>query len=154
MELRRVEGVELVAATQMKSFVGKYRDVLQREGGTAVLQLATQQPDESVVFRALGNARVEQRLLVWRNKSQRADPCVATLAHTSEVKKLAVSRSRVVGAAGKVVYVYDAATNELLEELQGESDVEAVAIFEPAVGDGLIVAGFKNGALKAWGAHF
>ena len=153
LELRRVEGVELVAATQMKSFVGKYRDVLQREGGTAVLQLATQQPDESVVFRALGDARVEQRLLVWRNKSQRADPCVATLAHTSAVKKLAVSRSRVVGAAGKVVYVYDAATNELLEELQGESDVEAVAIFEPAVGDGLIVAGFKNGTLKAWGAH-
>ena len=95
-----------------------------------------------------------QRLVKWRNKPQQADPCVATLAHKDSVKALAVSATRIVGGAGKVVYVYDAGTEELLEELQGESDVTSVAIYEGGEG-GLIVAGYANGAIKMWrsGVH-
>ena len=103
LELSRT-GVNLTAPTQMKSFVGKFRDVLQREGGAAVAQLASQQPDESVVFEA-SKKLPPSRTLKWCNKPQKADPCMATLPHPSAVNTLAVSETRIVSGAGKVVYV-------------------------------------------------
>ena len=43
------------------------------------MQLAYQQPDSSVVFRAIEASKcASQRLVKWRNKPQQADPCVAT----------------------------------------------------------------------------
>jgi hypothetical protein len=57
-----------------------------------------------------------------------------------------------VGGAGKVVAVYNRETEELLEEFGGSSDVKSVAIWENESGQGLIVAGFKNGTIKAWDA--
>jgi hypothetical protein len=122
LELRCVEGVDLTLATQMKSFVGKHRALLERNGGKAVAQLASQEPDESVVHRAVEKGELSQRRLKWRNKPQQADPCI-------------------------VVYVYDAATEELVEELGGASGVTCVAVFERE-GEGLIVAGYAEGTIK------
>ena len=133
---------------KLKKFVGRYRDVLQREGGKAVAQLVLQQPEEGAVFDKLKEAPM-QRLLRWRNKPQ-ADPCIATLAHEKAVGALAVSKTRIVGGAGNVVHVYDADA-EPLGKLEGTSDVKSVAIFE---GDdaGWIVAGYENGTIKVWDA--
>ena len=150
LELRRVGGVDLTPATQMKSFVGKHRAVLERDGGKAVAQLAWQEPDESVVHRAVEKGERSQRLLRWCNKPQQADPCIATLEHPEAVKALAASATRIVSGAGKVVYVYDAATEELVEELGGASEVTCVAVFERE-GEGLIVAGYQDGTIKVWG---
>ena len=60
-----------------------------------------------------------------------------------------------MSGAGKVVYVYDAATEELMEELGGASDVKCVAVFERE-GEGLIVARYEDGTIKVWdaGARF
>ena len=90
--------------------------------------------------------------LVWRNKPQQADACVATLVQRGEVKAVAMSATRVVGAAGKVVVVYDAETNELLEELEGPSEVMSVAISEDEDGKGWITAGYENGTINVWDA--
>ena len=132
---------------RLKAFVGRYADVIQREGGTAVPQLALQHPDEGILFEKL-RAVLTQRLLKWLNKPQ-ADPCIATFAHEGPVNALAVSATCIVGGAGKALYVYDAATDELRGELEGTSDVQSVAVFE-AEGTGLIVAGYKNGTIKVW----
>ena len=141
---------------RLRAFVGRYRDVIQREGGRAIAQLALQQPQEGVVFDRLREMKM-QRLLTWRNKPQ-ADPCVATFAHGSSVSAVAVSRMRIVGAAGKAVHVYDTATEEELGTLEGPSDVKSVAIFETddEESTALIVAGFENGTIKVWdaGARF
>ena len=132
---------------KLKKFVGRYRDVLQREGGKAVAQLVLQQPETSAVFDRLREVPL-QRLIAWRNKPQ-ADPCVATFSHDGPVKALAISKTHIVGGAGKMVHVYNAETEELLGSLEGPSQVESVAIFE---GDnaGWIVAGYQNGTLKVW----
>ena len=134
---------------KLKKFVGRYRDVLQREGGKAVAQLVVQQPETGAVFDQLRAAPL-QRLLVWRNKPQ-ADPCIATFAHAAGVNSLAVSKSHIVGGAGKSVFVYDAGTEELVKQLESPSDVQSVAIFE---GDeaSWIAAGFKDGTIKVWDA--
>jgi hypothetical protein len=133
---------------RLKRFVGRYRDVLQREGGKAVAQLALQQPQTSVVLDLLQRAPL-QRLVVWRNKPLTDDPCVATFAHEGGVSAVAVSSTRIVGGAGKAVYVYDADSEELLKQLEGTSDVTSVAIFEDEQG-GLITAGYKDGTIKVW----
>ena len=57
-----------------------------------------------------------------------------------------------MGGAGKVVTVYNRETEELLEEFAGSSYVESVAIWENESGQGLIVAGFEDGTIKAWDA--
>ena len=152
----RGEAVDLSDAAQTKAFVRKHRGLLQHQQGAAVSQLASQEPDDSAVFRAwaaegLGGAR----LLAWRNKPQTRDPCLASLVHASPVKSAAVSRTRIVGGAGMVVAVYDRETEELLEELAGSSEVQSVAIWESAQdesGRGWIVAGFKDGTIKVWDA--
>jgi len=133
---------------RLKRFVGRYRDVLQREGGKAVAQLALQQPQTSVVLDLLQRTPL-QRLVVWRNKPLTDDPCVATFAHEGRVSAVAVSSTRIVGGAGKVVYVYDADSEELLKQLEGTSDVTSVAIFEDEQG-GLITAGYEDGTIKVW----
>eukprot|EP00966_Prymnesium_polylepis_P189761 4396986-Prymnesium_polylepis.1 len=69
--------------------------------------------------------------------------------HPSGVEALAVSRSRIVSGAGKAVYVYDAATEELLEQIDSVSDVTCISIHE---GAGLIVAGYWDGTIKVWDA--
>jgi len=74
-ELRGVDGVDLTDATEMRQFVGKYMDVLQRDKGAAVMQLALQQPDASAVFRAAASQIQLTRALKWRNKSQEKDAC-------------------------------------------------------------------------------
>ena len=153
VELGKGESVDLRNAAQMKAFVGKHSGVLQHQKGAAVSQLASQEPDDSVVFRAWkAEGLGEARMLAWRNKPQARDPCLASLVHSSEVSSVAVSRTRIVGGAGKVVTVYDRETEELLEEFAGSSDVKSVAIWENETGQGLIVAGFEDGTIKAWDA--
>jgi len=88
-------------------------------------------------------------MLAWRNKPQARDPCLASLVHSSAVSSAAVSRTRIVGGAGKVVAVYNRQTEELLEEFASSSDVEGVAIWENESGQGLIVAGFVRGLRTA-----
>jgi hypothetical protein len=46
------EAVDLSDAAQTKAFVSKHRGVLQHQQGATVSQLASQEPDDSVVFRA------------------------------------------------------------------------------------------------------
>ena len=88
---------------------------------------------------------------MWRNKPL-ADPCVATFSHEEQVYALAVSKTRIVGGAGKAVHVYDTETDELLGKLEGPSDVESVAIFEGEEGKGRIAAGYENGTINVWDA--
>jgi WD40 repeat protein len=113
-----------------------------------VAQLALQQPQTSVVLDLLQRAPL-QRLVVWRNKPLADDPCVATFVHQSCVNAVAVSKTRIVGGAGKAVYVYDADSEELLKQLEGTSDVKSVAVFEDEQG-GLITAGYEDGTIKVW----
>jgi hypothetical protein len=140
-------------AAQLKAFVGRHRDILKREGGRAVAQLALQEPLETPLFQMLRAAPM-QRLLTWRNKPLQPDPCVATFTHPSSVNGSAVSKTLIVGGAGESVYVYDAATEELLGKLDGSSDVKSVAIFEKDADErsGLIVAAYENGTIKVWDA--
>ena len=98
-----------------------------------MLQLASQQPDNGAVFRArCGPSSRPVRTLKWRNKPQEADACIATLTHKSDVNALAVSKTRILGASATSVFVYDAETEELLQELEGEGDVQSVAISDDA----------------------
>ena len=157
VELREAAGrgevVDLSDAAQAKAFVGKHRGVLQHQQGAAVSQLALQEPDDSAVFRAqAAEGRGGARLLAWRNKPQTRDPCLASLVHASAVSSAAVSRTRLVGGAGMVVAVYDRETEELLEEFEGSSEVNSVAIWENESGQGWIVAGFEDGTIKVWDA--
>ena len=161
LELRGVDGVDLTDATEMRQFVGKYMDVLQRDKGAAVMQLALQQPDASAVFReAASHISSEQptRALKWRNKSQEKDACIGTLSHKSVVSSVAVGYTRIVSGSGNSIFVYDAESQELIEEIEGTSEVMSVAIWD-GVKDGgkhanqsksLIVAGFKDGTIKVW----
>ena len=101
-------------AVQAKAFVGKRGDLLQHQQGAAVSQLASQEPDDSVVCRAWkAEGLGAERVLAWRNKPQTRDPCIALLVHASAVSAAAVSRTRIVGGAGKVVAVYNRETEEL-----------------------------------------
>ena len=168
LELRAVDGVDLekiTDATEMRQFVGKYMDVLQRDKGAAVMQLALQQPDASAVFRAAASqisSMQPMRALKWRNKSQEKDACIGTLSHKEAVSSVAVSATRIVSGSGNAIFVYDAESQELLEELQGTSEVKSVAIWDGGQGSGkdsgkdtdqaksLIVAGFKDGTIKVW----
>ncbi len=145
LELRTCKGLDLTAPTEMRQFVGKYMDVLKREEGAAVLQLASQQPDDSCLFKVVRQSM--QGILKWCNKPQQKDACVATLSHKSCVQALAVSTTRIIGGSGNSLFVYDAETEELLEELVGTSEVNSVAIC-----DSLIVAGFKDVTIKVWDA--
>ena len=135
---------------KLKKFVGRYRDVLQREGGKAVTQLVAQQPEASKIFDALREAKT-QRVLNWRNKPL-AEACVATFVHDEQVNALAVSKTRIVGGAGKAVHVYDAESEERLGKLEGASAVQSVAVFESDDGKGWIAAGFQDGTIKVWDA--
>ena len=146
-------GGDRTDAAQLKAFVGRHRDILEREGGRAVAQLALQEPLDTPLFRMLRAAPM-QRLLTWRNKPQRPHPCVATFTHPESVNGSVVSKTLIVGGVGASVYVYDAATEELLGKLDGSSDVMSVAIFEKDADErsGLIVAAYKNGTIKVWDA--
>ena len=150
LELLSCADVDLTAATQMRRFVGKYTDVLQKEGGAAVSQLATQQPDASAACMALATAPRTGRTLAWRNKPQQADPCIATLSHQGQVNTLAVSETRIIGGVGTSLVVYDAKTQELLEELEGKSNVKAVALAKQTDSTELMVAGYEDGTIKVW----
>ena len=146
-------GADLKAPTQMRRFVGKYRPMLEKEGGKAVAQLAWQEPEVSVVFQAAETKLERVGLVTWRNKPTHTDPCVATLEHKSAVGALAVSATRIVGGSGSSLFVYDAKTEELLEELVGTSEVKSVAICEGGeVAESRIVAGYEDGSVKVWGA--
>jgi len=153
LELRQCEGVDPAPVEEMKHFVGKYTDVLQREKGAAVLQLALQQPDDSGPFKAFVAAQPTKRILKWRNKPQQKDACIARLAHESGVRVLAVSATRIIGGSGNSLFVYDAETEELIEELEGTSEVTSVAICEGGkVAESRIVAGYEDGTIRVWGA--
>ena len=149
----RGEAVDLSDAQRTKAFIGKHSSVLQDQQGAAVSQLASQEPDDSPVCRAwAAEGRGGARLLAWRNKPQTHDPCLASLVHASPVNSAAVSRTRIVGAAGKVVAVYNRETEELLEEFACSSDVRSVAIWENESDRGWIVAGLEDGTIKIWDA--
>ena len=150
LELRQCKGVDLAPVLEMKQFVGKYTDVLQREKGAAVLQLASQQPDDSCLLKAVRQSM--QRILKWCNKPQQKDACVATLAHKSSVQALAVSTTRIIGGSGNSLFVYDAETEELLEELVGTSEVKSVSLTEQADGTQLLAAGYADGTIQVWDA--
>ena len=65
-------------------------DVLQRDKGAAVMQLALQQADVSAVFRAAVSqlsSKQPTRALLWRNKSQEKDACIGTLSHKEAVSE-------------------------------------------------------------------
>ena len=83
---------------------------------------------------------------------QQRDPCVAALTHPEAVAALAVSRTRIVAGAGEAVFVYDAGTEELLEELECTAKVSSVAVFEDETGAGWIAAGCEDGTIKVWDA--
>jgi WD40 repeat protein len=141
----------------MRQFVGKYMDVLQRDKGAAVMQLALQEPDASAVFRAAASQIQPTRALKWRNKSQEKDACIGTLSHELAVSSAAVGSTRIVSGSGNSIFVYDAESQELLEELKGASEVQSVAIWDGGQGGqntdqskSLIVAGFQNGTIKVW----
>jgi hypothetical protein len=161
LELRRVDGVDLTDATEMRQFVGKYMDVLQRDKGAAVMQLALQQPDASAVFRAAASqpsSKQPTRALMWRNKSQEKDACIGTLSHKEAVSSVAVGATRIVSGSGNSIFVYDAESQELLEELEGTRNVTSVAIWDGGKDGGkdanksksLIVAGYQDGTIKVW----
>jgi WD40 repeat protein len=145
----------------MCQFVGKYMDVLQRDKGAAVMQLALQQPDASAVFRAAASqlsSKQPTRALMWRNKSQKKDACIGTLSHKKAVSSVAVGSTRIVSGSGNSIFVYDAESQELLEEHQGTSKVTSVAIWDGGKDGGrntnqsksLIVAGYEDGTIKVW----
>ena len=165
LELRGVDGVDLTDAAEMRQFVGKYMDVLQRDKGAAVMQLALQQPDASAVFRAAASQIQLTRALKWRNKSQEKDACIGTLSHELAVSSVAVGSTRIVSGSGNSIFVYDAESQELLEELKGTSGVSISGVSCVAIWDGgqgcdedggtdqsksLIVAGFEDGTIKVW----
>ena len=145
----------------MRQFVGKYMDVLQRDKGAAVMQLALQQPDASAVFRAAASqisSMQPMRALKWRNKSQEKDACIGTLSHKEAVSSVAVSATRIVSGSGNSIFVYDADSQELIEEIEGTSEVTCVAIWDGGKDGGkhttesksLIVASFEDGTIKVW----
>ena len=163
LELRGVDGVDLTDATEVRQFVGKYMDVLQREKGAAVMQLALQQPDASAVYRAAASQLSSiqpTHALKWRNKPQERDACIGTLPHEQAVGSVAVGATRIVSGSGTSIFVYDAESQELLEELQGTRNVQSVAIWDGCQSkDGdkhtnpaksLVVAGFEDGTIKVW----
>ena len=165
LELRGVDGVDLTDATEMRQFVGKYMDVLQRDKGAAMMQLALQQPDASAVFRTAALQIQPTRALKWRNKSQEKDACIGTLSHELAVSSVAVGSTRIVSGSGNSIFVYDAESQELLEELKGTSGVSISGVSCVAIWDGgqgcdedggtdqsksLIVAGFEDGTIKVW----
>ena len=123
-----LEGVDLSPATEMSSFVGRYRDVLEKEGEASVSQLALQQPDTSIIFTALKAERESAaRLLEWVNKPQTKDPCIATLAHSGFVNCTDISAKLLACGAGKSVFVYNRRTYETLLEYEGKSDAKSIA---------------------------
>jgi WD40 repeat protein len=99
---------------------------------------------------------------MWRNKSQEKDACIGTLSHELAVSSVAVGSTRIVSGSGNSIFVYDAESQELLEELKGTSGVKSVAIWDGGQSGGkeggkntdqsksLIVAGFEDGTIKVW----
>ena len=130
---------------KLKQFASRYGDILQRDGGRAVAQLALQQPEKGTVFNML-KATPMQPLLRWVNKPQ-ADPCIAEFSHSGSVAALAVSKTILVCGAGKSLHVYDSNTYEKLLEHKGKSDVKAVSLC-----DEYLAAGFEDGSLLVWDA--
>ena len=69
-----------------------------------------------------------------------------------------VGTTRIVSGSGNSIFVDDAESQELLEELQGTSEVQSVAIWDGGKDGGkhtdqsqsLIVAGFQDGTIKVW----
>lgn len=142
-------------------------------------QLACQQPDESVVFRALGEPP-PTRVLTWRNKPQEADACIATLAaEAAEGEfngKVAISANYIVACTGTSILVYDARTYELLGKPGGEIsgykaknaafeslgmqmvapdhwNVGSVALFDTGGAEAsFIVGGYNGGTIHVWDA--
>ena len=154
VELNRCEGAELAAATEMRRFMGKYTNVLQQERGKAVMQLALQQPDSSHIFQLTPKTQ-PAGTIKWRNKSQEKDACIATLSHKAGVQALAVTATRLVSGSGNSIFVYDAQTEELLEELVGTSEVKSVAMYEASqAADSLIVAGYQDGTIRVYDGAF
>ncbi|KAL3920741.1 MAG: hypothetical protein SGPRY_005143, partial [Prymnesium sp.] len=152
LELTRCEGVDLAAAEQMRRFVGKYKDVLHAEGGGAVAQLASQQPDRSAVFEAWRQSGVKGRYLKWLNKPQQRDSCIALLPHPAGINTIAISARLTIGGCDDgTIYVYDAVTEKLLDRLDTPAAVLSVAIGDDGKG-GLIAAGCRDGAIHVWDA--
>ena len=98
---------------------------------------------------------------MWRNKSQEKDACIGTLSHKSAVSSVAVGFTRIVSGSGNSIFVYDAESQELIEEIEGTSEVMSVAIWDGGLGGkdvgentdqskSLVVAGFQDGTIKVW----
>ena len=103
LELRGFDVVVLIDATEMRQFVGKYMDVLQRDKGAAVMQaLAQRQPDAIAVFRAASQNQ-PTRALKRRNISQQKDGCVGTLSLKEAVGSVAVGSTRIVSGSGNSI---------------------------------------------------
>ena len=67
---------------------------------------------------------------MWRNTSQEKEACIGTLSHKDGVSSVAVGATRIVSGSGNSIFVYDAESQELLEELQGTSEVQSVAFWD------------------------
>ena len=118
---------------QLKRFVRRHRDVIHREGGKAVAQLALQDGSSRCsVFDTL-RAMPMQHLIEWRNKPE-ADPLLATLVLPSDVgmRCIAMSSTLIVGAAGSTVYIFDAKTEEEKGKVPGASKVTGLALVDTA----------------------
>ena len=71
---------------------------------------------------------------------------------------MAVCFTRIVSGSGNSIFVYDAESQELIEEIEGTSGVMSVAIWDGGKDGGkhanqsksLIVAGFQDGTIKVW----
>jgi WD40 repeat protein len=74
---------------------------------------------------------------------------------------VAVGFTRIVSGSGNSIFVYDAESQELIEEIEGTSEVMSVAIWDGGLGGkdvgentdqskSLVVAGFKDGTIKVW----
>jgi hypothetical protein len=115
----------------MRQFVGKYMDVLQRDKGAAVMQLALQQPDASAVFCAAASQRSsEQPTLEHSSGVTNLKRRTRASAHTRMPSALWVGSTRIVCGSGNFIFVYDAESQELIEEIEGTSGVKSVAIWD------------------------
>jgi len=126
--------VVLTYATEMRQFVGKYMDVLQRDKGAAVMQLALQQADASAVFRAAVSqlsSKQPTRALLWRNKSQEKDACIGTLSHKEAVSSEASApHASSAAQATPSSCTTPRARSCSRSSIQGTSEVQSVAFWD------------------------